>query len=590
MVEMSSYQASGGGHGKHGDVKPAAFCTAQTVEQLRRKIEELSAQQIELSEQREEALVDRQAFVQSATRVRKQLFKSASAATTLMNAFRKYYNEIGASLPEELTIAYKALDEEKDQLGALEVEHLQTEGHLGALEWKLTELEDDLYQYDLHQLLPSEDTDDINLELQEPAHTATKVQDPILASAAVQYQVLFDEYSQMVHHYEFLREEIAGKLIDESKLTIEETELQELANSGFVQAFVDLLNQIADCEVRLRDLKRQLVPHEHTSGIRVRRLSEPVLQPEKLCADLDVISLVQSESAVPDLKERASTLLHVRDWILDCLKQSALEKTQYLSILQQALAFTDVLGTNFAEWENLATMQWPFDTIESEEVPGIAIYPSTQATIRVASVGETRQHPEQMYASQHQIAAENKSSCRDTDPNWFSDLILHQAVDGDSHRRHSLTETLDTAEISIDANEEFAVGQHYRSQSTQTLVSTVTQEDTVSELSKFDATSAQNGWSPKAGGSQEVAVEQNDHACPLSADPKDTAFDMTTVARVDASDVSKSTLGSVSENSLVSTQYRIPETLARLDGYQDRLSRTEGSTLMTFEPRSMEGD
>jgi hypothetical protein len=586
---MPSYQISGTALEKQEGPSQAKFYRAQTVAQLRRKIDELSTQQVELSEQREEVLVDRQSFVQSTARVREQLFKSVNAATTLMNAFRKHYNEIDTSLPEELVSAYNTLDEEKDKLGHLEVEYQQAEDDLGALEWRVIELENDLYQYDLQQILPNEDTDNISVHSQEPVHAAIKASDPIPVSAAVQYQVAFSEYSQMMHHYEFLREEIARRLIDESKLSIEETELQDLTKSGFVQAFIDLLKQMTDCEVRLNNLRRQLVPHEDTPGFRSRRLSEPASQAERLYDESDIVSLVRSESAVSDLKERGPSLHRVRDWLFDCLKQNALDKARYLGILQQALARIDVLGTNFSDWEDLATQQWPLDTIGPMQMPCISIRPSTQDTVRIASVGETEQIPEQRLVSTNTIGAREGRFYQDEDPNLLNGFIVVEPPDGNDYPRYPMTETPSTTVSSIDADEEFAIGQYYMSRSTQTLASTIIQEDTALALPKVDATTAQNVRKSKALCSQEVATEQGIHPFSSLADSKEVAHDMPKETRANLSAVDETIADTISGDLSLPAQDIVPKTSAGSDRCESHLFGIEGFILMGSEPRNTDG-
>jgi hypothetical protein len=586
---MSSYQVFGTALERQQNLGQAKFYTAQTVAQLRRKIDELSTQQVELSEQRDEVLVDRRRFVQSAARVREQLFKSVNAATTLMNAFRKHYNEIDTSLPEGLVSAYNTLDEEKDKLGHLEVEYQQADNDLGVLEWRVMELENDLYQYDLQQILPNEDTDDISVYSQEPIHTAIKTPDPIPASAAVQYQVAFSEYSQMMHHYEFLREEIARRLTDESKLSMEETELQDLTESGFVQAFIDLLKQMTDCEVRLKNLRRQLVPHEDTPGFRSRRRSEPASQAERLYDESEIVSLVQSESAVPDLKERGPSLHRVKDWLLDCLKQNALDKARYLGILQQALARSDVLGTNFTDWEDLATQQWPLDTIGPIQMPSISIRPNTQDTVRIASIGDTEQPPEQRLTSTNTNGAREERFYRNEDPNLLSGFIIVKPPDGNDYPRYPMTETPSTTVSSIDADEEFAIGQYYISRSTQTLASTIIQDDMALALPNVDAMTAQNVWRSKALCSQEVAIEQGIHPFPSLAGSKEVAHDTAKETRANLSAVDETIADTISGELSLPAQDIDPRTSTGSDRCDRYLFGQEGSILMGFEPKNTDG-
>jgi hypothetical protein len=300
---------------KQEDTGQVDFSSAQRMAQVRQKVEKLSAQQIELSEQREEVLIGRQLLVQNAARVRERLRKGVSAATNFMDFLREHYHKLDAP-PEHLISAYNTLDEEKDRLGSFEAEYLQKENDLGALEWKLMELENDLYQYDLQQLF-GEDMKHINVESQEPKHEAMRAQGLIPASPAIQYYVTSTKYSRLMGQYNVLREKIAGKLTDELNLSIDKAGLLEHAKSGG-QSFSDLLTRIANCEVRLKSLKRQLAPEENTPGVRLRCLSEPACQIEKLYDDSDILCRVQSEGTITDLMGGSSTAHRVRDWLLDC--------------------------------------------------------------------------------------------------------------------------------------------------------------------------------------------------------------------------------------------------------------------------------
>jgi hypothetical protein len=523
---MSSCKRSGVGRREQEASNQGDLYRSQTVAQLREKVKKLTAQQVELSEQREQVLVDRQNFVQSAARVHAQISRSANAAANLMNVFRRHYNELGTTLPAELIGAYTTLDEEKDKLGSLEADHLKTEDDLGALEWNFMELENDLYQYDLHQLLSDEELDDDSPRAQEPSHTMAKTPDPISASTAIQYQVASTEYNRLIHRFKILREKVTERLVDDaSDLGIDENELQELANSGFVQTFSDMLTQMVDCEVRLKRLKGELISHRDARSVTSRRLSEPTPYTGKLSFDSDMISRVHSDGDVPDSVENVPTLHRVKEWLLDCLKQNALEKTKYLSILQQALAHIDILELDLTDWEVLATQQWSFDMIEPTEVPCIGMRRSTQETLRINDMEETQKAFNQTYDDQHHTSVANRYSGQGPNSNLLNDLVLEGPFGDHDHPRYHLSETLNITESSIDVDEKLVSRHNNISQLQQAPKYTSSQEDTRSAFPNVNTGIARTHWGIKKTFFQESGMERTDSLSPSLTYPKDTALD-----------------------------------------------------------------
>lgn len=351
--------------------------TGHLISRLRTKLAQLSNQQEELVEKRERVLVDRQKLVEGWQRVQKQRDQTADAEVKLMDLLRQHYNSINSPFPTELDLAYSIVDEGRTRLGFLESEVTETEENLGAQEWDFMELENDLYQYDLSQLLADETKDDVDIPEPLEEVISNDTEDPMPPSTAIRYRIEQAEHRRLLDCFEDLRGAIAV-LFDATNLSIDEADLVDIATSEAVLSFDDVLTQLAECEVRLQHLRAQRVlPADDTQTAILRRSSEPLPIIESLSATSEAFSRAHSEGDISHLPEHVPTIQRIRDWLLDCLKQNALDRMQYFSILQQTLDYINALEFDMSRWKNMAVKRWSDDMAEAKAVQEAAFIPSS---------------------------------------------------------------------------------------------------------------------------------------------------------------------------------------------------------------------
>lgn len=344
------------------------------------KLSKLATQQEEVAENREQVLVDRGNLVRSGKRVREQRDRTANAEVSFMNVLRKYHNSIGVAFPTEIDVAFSKVDQERTKLGLLEVEHTELDNDLGAQEWSFMDKENELYQYDL-QLLSDEIADDVETTDAPLESQQVFSENRITSSAIVQYQVETTEYSRLRMCFRTFRNAIA-KLFDTTTLDIDEADLVDIDTSEAVLRFDQVLTKLAECEVRMQHLKGKRMQTADIQSSKVRHASEPLLHTESRSNISNTSGKAYSEGTAPHHVDQIPVMHRVREWLLDCLKQNALDKMQYASILQRNMDYIENIELECLDWEVPAPPQWHFDTMMSK--------PSTQIAAVIESSSDRR--------------------------------------------------------------------------------------------------------------------------------------------------------------------------------------------------------
>ncbi|KAL1596225.1 hypothetical protein SLS59_007924 [Nothophoma quercina] len=228
-------------HGRSTGGDKNDLAAVRTLSRIQAKVESLSGQQEQLAESRGEILISREDFIQKSKYVREQRDQTANAEVKFMNVLRKHYNSLNTPFPIELDAAYLVVDDERNKLGSLEVEHMDTADELGAQEWAFMEQENDLYQFELRQLFD----DDTDLDEHPQQIVSSQRTDPIAPSVSVQYQVATVEHSRLVDRFRAMRRSIAD-IIDVTILSADDAKL--LDPEDIAPSFSELLTQLADCE------------------------------------------------------------------------------------------------------------------------------------------------------------------------------------------------------------------------------------------------------------------------------------------------------------------------------------------------------
>ncbi|KAL5114356.1 hypothetical protein ACEQ8H_007746 [Pleosporales sp. CAS-2024a] len=120
---------------------------------LEEALQNLSTQQAELVEAKEEIIIQRQRSASSALRVRKQREQVRDAEARFMDLIRTFHVDPENTVPGDLTKTYLRLEKLRNDLVEAEDDYTELTHALELAEWELLEKEEDLYQRDIQQLL-----------------------------------------------------------------------------------------------------------------------------------------------------------------------------------------------------------------------------------------------------------------------------------------------------------------------------------------------------------------------------------------------------------------------------------------------------
>lgn len=397
----------------------------QLINRIEARLGDLASQQEEVAESREQLLVGRGQLARSRMRVQEQRDRTGNAEVSLMNILRQHYNDLGSAFPPEIDAAYAKVDEERTKLGSLEAEHIELDRTLGAREWTHMDLENNFYQFDVQQILADRLVDNIEptrcLSNRDDSTTAN----PIPPSAAVQYQVETTEYERLQKWFRDLRKAIA-RLFESSTLDIDAADLIDIEITDAVRSFDHVLTHLIECEVKIQHIKQVRMVTDDCQPIRGRRASEPVMYKGSQSIASSSISKAVTEGAVSSHIDQVPVIHRIRDWLLDCLKQNALNKMQYLSILQQEMSVGNDEDNDLSEWEILIVQQWPFDMMTTEPVKQMGA-PATSSSRPQAQLRVDSDHEDFLFDQEHIVVSHTpqlQSREPQDDKHLLEDLIL----------------------------------------------------------------------------------------------------------------------------------------------------------------------
>ncbi|KAH7081329.1 hypothetical protein BKA63DRAFT_561876 [Paraphoma chrysanthemicola] len=325
------------------------------------RLRDLSDQQQTLIEFREKVVLNRQEIISSAQRVREERARIGEAEARLMDAFRMHSNEIRAPLPPNLTRAYDDVEEIRNKLVDLESSHVQIERHYGAMEWTLNDMENDLYQYDLEQLLSDEEFEYTTELPQEPPKPARSTSKSVLPSVGAQYQQAFRERCVLSTRLAALRKE------HEQTLSIDgrgdwKCVVNDFDGSSIDPAFGDVIMQEVLCEIRIHRLKAILAPQGCMEALSMRASSESRDVTGYDARDTGTGPRAYSDSAIPHFLDCEYDDYDVCQWMLDSLLESRFEQFRFMASLKNFLNNGRPLEVEFEPWRECIALSW-FDDI-----------------------------------------------------------------------------------------------------------------------------------------------------------------------------------------------------------------------------------
>lgn len=309
---------------------------------LRQQLDAFSKQQRQLANAREKLFMQRERLRSYGKILRAQREKTGSAEEAFMNEVRRYWNEQSGqtSLPPPIQESYQLVQQERDQLGVAEDDWIQAERKFGGAEWEFIEKETTFYEHDIKAQFSDSFFESLVDKLRPPPQQPTHLPEPAFALSTSGYQ---DKYESELSRLQELRKEFnsmrkpQARYIDERrshKLRQLPLSLLPKQDPVFIRRYEDLLTEIADSEVKVQQLKQKMMQTDNLAHVMKRRTSEP-LTPGQQKYSLTSLRRVQTEGGLSDLLDNFSdTKGRIREWLLDYLKNNAVEKRQYREILR----------------------------------------------------------------------------------------------------------------------------------------------------------------------------------------------------------------------------------------------------------------
>jgi hypothetical protein len=341
-----------------------------SLSEVRVRLQKLSDEQEVVAEDRLQVLIGREALTSSANGIRQKRSRAGAAEAQLMDTFRKYYNSIGHSIPQDLALAYSNVETARNDLGVAETSHGEMEQELQISEWNLAEKEDDLYQNDLRHLLPDGAlTLDNEQSVQAKAHSVSPKTNVVAPSVNIQYQVALTKQDQINRRFNQLRRQDLHLIEHASRIPSEDCSNARVHGDALAlfQLFGDTIDEMVNQRVTVQQLKVQLGPEENYSMITLHAKSDPGRESGSHRKLLDQSLGIRSDGAIPRSKDGLihTSLAGVGDWILDCLKENAAEKMQYMTVLRDALGAVDGPSLDFGHWASQVNRLWTSDSPEN---------------------------------------------------------------------------------------------------------------------------------------------------------------------------------------------------------------------------------
>jgi hypothetical protein len=375
----------------HATAEDGGAITA-LVKRLRSRLEGLASQQDGLAQAREQVLVDRSRFKSVGKGVRQQRDRVNQLEAALMDAFREHHNDSGKAPPTNLSAAYVAVEVARSELVLLEDDHNQIDESLGASEWALMDAENDLYQFDLQQLLSDESFEDFHEQNQTEKFSSLPTSNVITPSPKIQYQIAVAEYEECVKHYNDLRSkynhvqettDIKGEDQNADPVEVDE-------HSETFESYDKAITRLISCELRVRRLRLELAPEEGPVISQLGPRSDGGGAREARPGVIQAATRAHSDGTFRHIPKDLPTKHCVDHWLLESLKSSGMEKFRFKLHLQHELDRAHVTTFDDTNWEVYAVKLWPSSMVDILKWPGLATSityssPSVDSTFEIRS-------------------------------------------------------------------------------------------------------------------------------------------------------------------------------------------------------------
>jgi len=437
------------GSGATGGAGASSSLTINDLDHVRAKLKEVARNQEVLSHVREGLLLERSKLRSSAYGVREQRIAAGDAEVQFMNILRDFYRRNGETFPQALEVAYERVVEERDALGSLEEEYLQAERASSGSEWNFIEKERVFYQYELQDIVTDGERNDTQHDLpteltrlppllsplpspppppppllpvntilihgapppppppppsppiylpprstfltsqKTHPHPPPSTRLPVAGTVHQQYREALSELDSLRRTFNLLRSR-QSQLLDVSprrNMKRPHATLDLPDSQDFYETYSELLDNIADCEVKVQHLKQEDMQYENLNTLLSRRMSDPISTEKRCSSSINIITRAHTDGVLHTVLDNPNMKLRIRDWLLDYMKNNTIERTMYFNIL----AAHGISVSDINSLEECAEHYWPLD--RSDQSPDTLDEPAELDEPELASVPS--QYPNQ---------------------------------------------------------------------------------------------------------------------------------------------------------------------------------------------------
>jgi len=230
---------------------------------------------------------------------------------------------------------YKAVEEERDRLGELDYDWIQTERKLEGTELNFGREESDFYQADLGPLFSGDFNSllhRLNLRPRQPQHVAD---DPLIFGTDYQeeHKIALAELQELRKEFNSLRPRLAEYIEEKRSHKTQQPPISEFPRQDpeFMHRSEELTWKIANSQVKVSKLKEKAMQQEGYAHVMKRRFSEP---PATKPAS-SPLKRAQTEPGLANLlDDLPDTKILIKEWLLDYMKNNPVEKTLYREMLK----------------------------------------------------------------------------------------------------------------------------------------------------------------------------------------------------------------------------------------------------------------
>ncbi|CAI6340918.1 unnamed protein product [Periconia digitata] len=327
------------------------------LSKIQRRLDEASLVQEELAGSRENLLIQREKIRSASNRLSDHRKKTGDVEAQFMNIVRQFYLERREEFPPILHDAYNNVEAARDRLGVMDEEYLQAERTLSGLEWTFMEKENDVYQFELHELFSKLAATDVSSPSASRPPTPTVLHSPdrkqpiSTVNVEEQYRMAEAELHYLRERFYHLREE-QSKHMDDLEVMPESLMLPDDSPE------LELLERLMTSEVKVQSLRQLLLSANEPLPPLNRRMSDPMHSKNPTPTAFEDHVTVRTESAVQTLSDNPSTQQKIQNWVYDCLSSTAIQRKFYIDISD------DSKRVDFRE-----TQQTPKNTMDGD--PGL---------------------------------------------------------------------------------------------------------------------------------------------------------------------------------------------------------------------------